>query len=62
VVFRLPTPELDKRFVEQAAQAGMVGLKGHRIAGGIRASLYNPVSRESAAQLADFMRAFRASS
>jgi phosphoserine aminotransferase len=61
VVFRLPSPELDRRFVAQAEQAGMLGLKGHRIAGGIRASIYNPVPLAHVAQLADFMRAFKAS-
>lgn len=59
VVFRLPTPELDRRFVEEAAQAGMMGLKGHRIAGGIRASIYNPVPLAHVARLAEFMRVFR---
>jgi phosphoserine aminotransferase len=39
----------------------MVGLKGHRIAGGIRASLYNAVSAEAVAQLVGFMTAFRKS-
>jgi phosphoserine aminotransferase len=61
VVFRLPTPELDRRFVEEAAQSGMLGLKGHRIAGGIRASIYNAVPLAHVAQLADFMRTFRVS-
>jgi phosphoserine aminotransferase len=62
VVFHLPTPELDLRFVEGAAAQGMVGLKGHRLSGGIRVSLYNPVSVEHAAQLADFMATFAAQS
>ena len=44
VVFRLPTPALDAQFVEEARKANMVGLKGHRTTGGIRASLYNAVS------------------
>jgi phosphoserine aminotransferase len=60
VVFHLPSAELDRRFVEQAAEQGMLGLKGHRLVGGIRASLYNPVSVEHARRLVDFMRAFRA--
>jgi len=62
VVFRLPTPELDARFVREAEEAGMFGLKGHRIAGGIRASLYNPVPLEHVARLAEHMRAFRRAS
>jgi phosphoserine aminotransferase len=60
VVFRLPTPELDRAFVEQAASQGMVGLKGHRLTGGVRVSMYNPVLVEHVARLAEFMRAFHA--
>jgi phosphoserine aminotransferase len=60
VVFHLPSPELDRRFVEQAEAQGMVGLKGHRIAGGVRVSLYNPVPYEHVVRLVEFMRAFRA--
>lgn len=59
VVYRLPTPELDAKFVADAAQAGMVGLKGHRIIGGIRASIYNAVSYQSVERLVDFMQRFR---
>ncbi len=55
VVFRAPTPELDDAFVAEAEKAGMTGLKGHRSAGGIRASLYNAVSPEDANALASFM-------
>jgi phosphoserine aminotransferase len=62
VVFHLPTVELDRAFVEQAAAQGMVGLKGHRIAGGVRASIYNPVSAEDVARLCDFMQRFHATS
>lgn len=60
IVFRLPTPALDRTFVEQAEGQGIVGLKGHRIAGGIRASLYNSVSYQDVSRLATFMHAFRA--
>jgi phosphoserine aminotransferase len=42
-VFRLPTPELEKRLLAEAAEARMVGLKGHRSVGGIRVSMYNAV-------------------
>jgi phosphoserine aminotransferase len=58
VVFRLPSEELEKKFVSEAAKAGMVGLAGHRSTGGIRASLYNAVPYESVAVLVDFMKAF----
>jgi phosphoserine aminotransferase len=58
VVFRLPTEELEKRFVAEAAKDGMVGLAGHRSTGGIRASTYNAVSLEAVQHLVDFMRRF----
>jgi phosphoserine aminotransferase len=58
VVFRLPTPELEERFVAEARAKGMVGLKGHRSVGGIRVSLYNAVSPASVEALCAFMRAF----
>jgi phosphoserine aminotransferase len=59
VTFRLPDPELEARFVAEAAEADLVGLKGHRSVGGIRASLYNAVERESVERLVDFMEEFR---
>lgn len=59
VVFRLPTPELEKRFLSEATKAGLVGLKGHRSTGGIRASIYAAVSMASVQALVDFMAAFR---
>lgn len=58
VVFRLPTPALEDAFVAEAEAAGLVGLKGHRAAGGIRASLYNAVSLEDVETLASFMESF----
>ncbi len=58
VVWRLPTPELETRFVAQAAAEGMVGLNGHRVVGGIRASLYNAVELEWVEALASFMGEF----
>ena len=58
VVFRLPTEELEKKFVDGAAKQQMVGLAGHRSTGGIRASIYNAVSFESVERLTDFMKSF----
>jgi phosphoserine aminotransferase len=58
VVFRLPSEELEKRFVDEAKRAGMIGLKGHRSAGGIRASLYNAVEPAWVSALAEFMKDF----
>jgi len=59
VIFRLPTEALDDKFVADAAKAGMVGLKGYRTTGGIRASLYNAVTVADVQKLADFMAAFK---
>lgn len=59
VVFRLPTEELEKQFVTEATAAGLIGLKGHRSVGGLRASLYAALSRESVDTLIDFMVDFQ---
>lgn len=58
VVFRLPSPELEERFIAEAKKQGMIGLKGHRSVGGIRVSAYNAVSFEWVDTLACFMEAF----
>jgi phosphoserine aminotransferase len=58
VVFRLPSEELETRFVSEAKKAGMVGLKGHRSVGGIRVSLYNAVEPAWVDTLAGFMKNF----
>jgi phosphoserine aminotransferase len=58
VVFRLPSEALEDKFVAEAKKNRMVGLKGHRSVGGIRASLYNAVSVEWVETLASFMRDF----
>ncbi|MCY4085388.1 MAG: 3-phosphoserine/phosphohydroxythreonine transaminase [Actinomycetia bacterium] len=60
VVFRLPTDDLEERFLAEAAAAGLVGLKGHRSVGGCRASIYNAMSVEGVEALAGFMAQFRA--
>lgn len=60
VTFRLPSEALEKQFVAEARAAGMVGLAGHRSVGGIRASLYNAVSREACQALASFLNDFAA--
>lgn len=59
VVFRLPSPEMDKTFLEEASRAGFYGLEGHRSLGGLRASLYNSVTEEDVNQLLEFMDGFR---
>ena len=43
VTFNLPTPELEKKFVAEGAEHGLVSLKGHKSIGGIRASIYNVI-------------------
>jgi phosphoserine aminotransferase len=58
VTFRLPSAELDARFVSEAAASGLAELKGHRSVGGIRASIYNAMPSEGANALAAFMRWF----
>lgn len=58
IVFRLPTEELEAKFVAEAKAKGMVGLKGHRSVGGIRVSAYNAVTVESIKTLVGFMDAF----
>jgi phosphoserine aminotransferase len=60
VVFRLPSEELEKKFVGESEKAGMLGLKGHRSVGGCRASLYNGMLLEGAQALAFFMQDFAA--
>ena len=60
VTFRLATPELEAAFVKAAAEHDLVGLKGHRSVGGIRASIYNAVGLESVKALVEFMGTFAA--
>jgi phosphoserine aminotransferase len=58
VTFTLPTPELEATFIEEAARAGLHNLKGHRVLGGLRASLYNAMPREGVLALIGFMQEF----
>lgn len=58
VTFRLPSEEMEKRFVRQALENGLGGLKGHRSVGGCRASIYNATSLEAVKALVDFMDEF----
>jgi len=59
VPFILPDAALDAEFLTQAKKAGLVGLKGHRSVGGMRASIYNAVARESVQVLVEFMKEFQ---
>jgi phosphoserine aminotransferase len=58
VCFRTPGEELDAKFVAEASRRGLEGLKGHRSAGGMRASLYNACPRASIEALVAFMKEF----
>lgn len=58
VPFRLKTPELEEKFLKEAKARDMIGLKGHRSVGGIRASLYNAVTLENVKALVEFMDEF----
>lgn len=60
ITFRLPSEELEKKFVKESESQGMDGLKGHRDAGGIRASVYNAFPPEGCKALAQFMKDFAA--
>jgi phosphoserine aminotransferase len=59
LTFRLPSEDLEARFLSEAKSAGLGGLKGHRSVGGIRASLYNAVTLDAVDALLSFMAEFR---
>lgn len=59
ITWRLPNEEMEKVFLQEAAAGGLVGLKGHRSVGGMRASVYNAMTREGCEKLAAFMTGFR---
>lgn len=59
VTFNLRSPEMEKRFVDEALMAGISGLAGHRSTGGIRASLYNGLTLAAVEELCGFLEDFR---
>lgn len=59
VVFNLPTAEQEADFIKQATAEGLVGLKGHRSVGGVRASIYNAAPMEWVEALVAFMQAYK---
>ncbi len=59
VTFTSPDADTDKKFCAAAADAGFVNLKGHRLVGGMRASIYNAMPPEGIDKLVAFMEAFR---
>ena len=61
VTFRLPSDELEKKFLAEAVKLKLCDLKGHRSVGGMRASIYNAMPIEGVQTLRDFMRDLAAS-
>ncbi|MGL4485370.1 MAG: 3-phosphoserine/phosphohydroxythreonine transaminase [Anaerovoracaceae bacterium] len=58
VVFITGDKDLDKKFIEEAKEGGLVNLGGHRSIGGMRASIYNGMPREGVRALIEFMAEF----
>jgi phosphoserine aminotransferase len=58
VPFVTPDKELDAKFVKEAAASGLISLAGHRLVGGMRASIYNAMEIEGIKALIDFMKRF----
>ena len=60
VPFVTGNEELDAKFVKEATAAGLVNLKGHRLVGGMRASIYNAMTLDGVKALVEFMKKFAA--
>lgn len=58
VPFVSPSDELNAKFVKEAEQNGLVSLKGHKLVGGMRASIYNAMPVEGVKALIEFMKKF----
>jgi len=58
ITFRLPSEDLENKFVKDSTAAGLDGLKGHRSVGGMRASIYNAFPEEGVDALVQFMQEF----
>lgn len=59
ITFRLPTEALEEQFASEAKKKDLIGLKGHRSVGGMRASLYNALPVEGSETLVKFMQEFQ---
>ncbi|KXK15426.1 MAG: phosphoserine aminotransferase [Chloroflexi bacterium OLB14] len=59
VTFRLPNEELEELCAKEAKKNNIIGLKGHRSVGGMRASLYNAVTLEGVSELVKFLKEFQ---
>ena len=58
--FTIPDPAIEKEFMELCKKEGMIGIKGHRLSGGFRVSMYNALPLESVQAMTDLMREFAA--
>ena len=58
VTFTTPNKDLDAKFIKECTALGLVNLKGHRLVGGIRASIYNAMPIEGVEKLVNFMKKF----
>ena len=58
VPFVTPNADLDSKFVKEAGENGLVSLKGHRLVGGMRASIYNAMPVDGVKKLIEFMKKF----
>lgn len=58
VPFNLNSSELTDKFLKESTQVGLTNLKGHRLAGGVRASIYNAMPEEGVDKLIEFMKEF----
>jgi len=58
IPFVSPSEELNEKFLKEATKAGLTTLKGHKLVGGMRASIYNAMPVEGVKALVDFMKKF----
>ncbi len=61
VTFNLSTPEIEAKCVEEGKNKGLIGLKGHRDVGGMRASIYNAMPIDGVEALCEFLKEFQES-
>lgn len=59
VTYRLPSEQLEEKFIKESSAKGFSGLKGHRSVGGIRASIYNAFPKKGVEDLVEFMKDFK---
>ncbi len=58
IPFQLADDALDKQFIQEALEADIFAIKGHRMVGGMRASIYNAMPEAGVDALIDFMHDF----